>query len=104
MVFFDVLLVIAVAPGLFFLWFFWVRDKYEREPARLLLSTFLLGALTIIPTLVLETIGGLVILAPGEGSSTVQTLLYYFVVIAFVEESTKYLAVRAVDLPLERIQ
>ncbi|MEM4250950.1 MAG: PrsW family glutamic-type intramembrane protease [Candidatus Bathyarchaeia archaeon] len=90
----DLLLVMAVAPGLFFLWFFWVRDKYEREPARLILSTFLLGALTIIPTLILETVGGLVIQAPIEGSSVIQTLLYYFVVIAFVEETMKYLAVR----------
>ncbi|MBS7623047.1 PrsW family intramembrane metalloprotease [Candidatus Bathyarchaeota archaeon] len=90
----DLLLVMAVAPGLFFLWFFWVRDKYEREPARLLLSTFLLGALAIIPALILETIGGLVIAAPEEGSSPVQTLLHYFIVIAFVEESMKYLAVR----------
>jgi len=89
------LLVLAIAPGLFFLWFFWVRDKYEREPARLLLATFFLGVLSIIPTLILETIGGLVVPAPKEGASIIQTLLYYFIVIAFAEEFMKFLAVRA---------
>lgn len=88
------LLVLAIAPGLFFLWFFWVRDKYEREPVRLLLATFFLGALSIIPTLVLEIIGGLVVPTPKEGANIIQTLLYYFVVIAFVEEFMKFLAVR----------
>ncbi|MBS7650748.1 MAG: PrsW family glutamic-type intramembrane protease [Candidatus Bathyarchaeia archaeon] len=88
------LLALAVAPGIFFLWLFWVRDKYEREPARLLLATFFLGALYILPTLILENLGSIIVPGPEEGANIIHVVAYYFVVIAFVEESMKLLAVR----------
>jgi protease PrsW len=43
------LIAIAVAPGLAIaIYIFW-KDKYDREPKRLLLLAFVLGILSIIP-------------------------------------------------------
>jgi RsiW-degrading membrane proteinase PrsW (M82 family) len=47
-------LVLVTAPGIFWLWFFWRRDKYEREPASFLMITFVLGMLAAISLLFLE--------------------------------------------------
>lgn len=58
------------------------------------MATFLLGALTILPTLLFEGLGSLIIPEPGEGSSLTDILAYYFITIALVEESMKFLAVR----------
>ncbi|MBW2341954.1 MAG: hypothetical protein JRF50_16675 [Deltaproteobacteria bacterium] len=41
---FLILFVIATAPGFFIIWYIYHRDKYEKEPKRLIIITFLLGA------------------------------------------------------------
>ncbi len=46
---------LAVAPGIFWMWFWWRKDKFEKEPARYLVITFFLGALVVIPAALLET-------------------------------------------------
>ena len=83
---------LALAPAFFFLWFFWARDKYEREPLRLLFVTFLLGALSVLPTIALEKLGSVII---PESRNLAVTMLHYFVVVALVEESMKFLATAA---------
>ncbi|MBS7628697.1 PrsW family intramembrane metalloprotease, partial [Candidatus Bathyarchaeota archaeon] len=88
------MLTLAVAPGIFFLWLFWVRDKYEREPVRLLLATFFLGALSILPTIILENLGSIIIPEPEEDANIIHVVAYYFIIIAFVEEAMKLLAVK----------
>jgi RsiW-degrading membrane proteinase PrsW (M82 family) len=40
---------LAVAPGLFWLWFFYQKDKLEPEPKKLIAITFFLGVLLAIP-------------------------------------------------------
>jgi RsiW-degrading membrane proteinase PrsW (M82 family) len=85
------LLVIAIAPVVFLAWFIYTRDKYEREPRRLILKTFLVGAALVIPVIVVELVGGL-ILPPSE--DPLSLFLYFLLVVALVEESSKYLAVR----------
>ncbi|MBU6997843.1 MAG: PrsW family intramembrane metalloprotease [Theionarchaea archaeon] len=47
---------LAVAPGAFWLWFFWRKDRYEREPASCLIKSFFLGAGMVIPAALLEEI------------------------------------------------
>jgi hypothetical protein len=84
------LLVLAVAPGLFFTWFFYVRDKYEKEPKSLIIVTFILGMLSIVPALFLSLFLGVIF--PDVGGFF-QILLHYLVVVALVEEVAKFSAV-----------
>jgi RsiW-degrading membrane proteinase PrsW (M82 family) len=85
-------MLIALAPGLFLVWYFSYRDRYEREPKRMIVKIFLLGALMVIPAALLETLLASVL-------NYVTTGLFYifilsFLVIAPIEESLKYFAVR----------
>ncbi|MDA1347456.1 MAG: PrsW family glutamic-type intramembrane protease [Chloroflexi bacterium] len=53
---FLVLLVLAFAPGVFWLWFFVRKDVYRPEPRRLLIATFALGAAVTIPVALVEVV------------------------------------------------
>jgi len=45
----GLLLVVAIAPALFWLLYFYRKDKYEPEPLSWIVKIFLLGALIVIP-------------------------------------------------------
>ena len=72
---------LAVAPGIFWMWFFWKKDKFEREPARYLAITFFLGALVVIPAALLE-------IALQTGIWAVDEIM-----VGVIEEFVKFLAV-----------
>jgi len=89
---FLILLFIAVAPGLFLLWYFYHRDKYEREPKKLLFKIFFFGSLTVIPAIIFE-----LVLEKAFNAFTfgvVNVFLVCFVVVAPVEEILKFFVVR----------
>ena len=48
------LLAAALAPSAALLYYFYTRDKYEKEPRRVLLKAFLLGGGLVIPVLFVE--------------------------------------------------
>ena len=74
---------LAFAPALFWMWFFYRRDRWEPEPKRLVLKLFLLGALSAAPVYWIQTH------LPGG-----HVLLFdLFVRVAFVEEFFKILPV-----------
>ncbi|WP_319272581.1 PrsW family glutamic-type intramembrane protease [uncultured Draconibacterium sp.] len=83
------LLVLALAPVVIIAAYIYFRDKYEKEPLRLLLFALLAGGLTVIPILFLEgfldrfTVRFTWLLAAGWKA---------FAVAAFSEELFKYLA------------
>jgi len=71
----------ALAPALFLLWLFWRRDRWQREPKRLVLRLFVLGAAAAAPVYYLEA------WLPGP-----TTAIYdHFVRIGLVEELGKFL-------------
>ncbi len=74
-------LALALAPGIFWLWFFWRKDKFEREPALYLIKTFLLGAVVVIPA-------GLI-----EEMLTINNIIIDSMMVGIVEEAAKFLAV-----------
>jgi len=83
------LLIVSLAPVVIIAAYIYFRDKYEKEPIRLLLFALLAGGLTVIPILFLESF-----LSSFTG-------LFYglmaagwkaFVVAAFSEELFKYIA------------
>ena len=45
---------LAIAPGIAIALFIYFRDKYEKEPFRLLLGCFLFGILSIVPAALIE--------------------------------------------------
>jgi RsiW-degrading membrane proteinase PrsW (M82 family) len=77
------LLVIAVAPGAFWLWYFYRKDRYEPEPLAWILRVFLLGLLVVIPVAVFEQVTGLVV--PDTIAS--------FTTVPVIEECGKFLVV-----------
>jgi RsiW-degrading membrane proteinase PrsW (M82 family) len=85
------LVVVALAPIVFLAWFVYTRDRYEREPRRLIVKTFVLGAILVVPVIVAELLGSL-FLPPSADPFAL--FLHFLLVVALVEESSKYLAVR----------
>lgn len=86
---FHILLVLAIAPALFFLWFFYSRDKYEKEPLRIIFFTYVLGMMSVIPAIILETIGSAILPLSDHIFSI---FIHSFIIISLSEEFSKLLA------------
>lgn len=85
-----VYLLAAVLPPVFLLRYVYRHDKAEREPMGLLASLLWKGILAALCAIVLETIGQIILnklLTPG---TYLHTILLAFVVVAAVEEGTKF--------------
>jgi len=88
-VIFDIVFSLLVA--LFWLRWFRKKDKYEKEPERLIFLAFFAGVLATVPSVLLESFLGL-----HDQSSTIilRDLFLSFLWVGVVEEFFKYLAVR----------
>lgn len=85
----------AILPVLLIILYVYLKDKYQREPKRLLLLHFVLGAfISIFISTVLYTAIGFVI--KFDQSSVFQQFIYAFLVVALIEEFSKYVIVRFV--------
>lgn len=88
------LLLLAVAPGLALFLFFYLRDRYRKEPTSALLVTFLLGAAALIPAFIvslsLEQLTGW----RSSTDNVLHALLGALFIVGLVEESAKYVVVR----------
>ena len=87
-----ILILIALAPGLFLAWYFYHRDSYEPEPKIKIIKIFFIGALMVLPAALIELL--IVNVTKITTQGLVHILILSFVVIAPVEELLKYLAVR----------
>lgn len=85
------LVVIAIAPIVFLAWFIYSRDRYDPEPRRLIVKTFLVGAVLVVPVVVVELVGSQLI---PPSTDPLVLFLHFLIVVGLVEESSKYLAVR----------
>lgn len=87
------LLALALGPIAFLFTYIYLRDKYEREPLKYLIISFLLGILIAFPVVFfgeqLQAYTG----TSGD-SNWVDLLIYAFIVVALTEEGFKYLALR----------
>ena len=84
------LILLATIPPLLIVFFVYRNDLYEKEPHKLLISTFLLGCVLIIPMIILETL-----------TQMIFTNVFFFSLfgIALVEEGVKYIALLKYNLP-----
>lgn len=86
------LLALTLAPVLAIMWFIYIKDKYEREPVKHILISFLLGCVSVIPALILELSFGEYI--PEDPSNLALTAFFAFVVVAGSEEFSKMIMLR----------
>jgi RsiW-degrading membrane proteinase PrsW (M82 family) len=88
------LFLLAVAPVLTIILYIYVQDKYEKEPVKLLLLSFLFGAIiSIIIVFALYIFTGRLLPITDEFSIWQQFIQAFFVV-ALAEEFSKYIIVK----------
>ena len=88
------LLMLAMAPVFLIILFIFIKDKYEKEPKRLLLYNFLLGAIVsiIITTLLYVIID--IPLPLKNHESVFEQFIKAFFVVGLTEEFSKYVIIR----------
>lgn len=88
------LILVAVAPAFIIILYIYFKDKYEKEPKRLLIYNFLLGAIvSIIITSILYYAFDIVLPLPNK-TSVFQQFVKAFFVVGLVEEFSKYIIIR----------
>lgn len=87
-----ILLLIALAPGIFLAWYFYHRDSYEPEPKLKIIKIFIIGGLMVIPAALVEM--GLTSLVKVNINNLFNIAILSFLIIAPIEELLKYYAVR----------
>ncbi|RMH73248.1 MAG: protease PrsW [Gemmatimonadetes bacterium] len=77
----QIIIAMAVAPGIFWLWYFYQRDTLEPEPRGQVLKIFLWGAFSALPAIFLEIpFGGLSLLSTVVVAPLVEELCKFYVV------------------------
>lgn len=87
------LLALAIAPGIAICLFIYFKDKYNREPLGLLILSFFMGILSIIPALIIQ----IALTKPVKllmGPGILYTAVFSYMIIALGEEGSKFLALR----------
>ncbi len=84
-------LIFSLLVALFWLRWFRKKDKYEKEPERLVFFAFLAGVLATVPSVLLES---LLPFHDRESPFILRSLFFSFLWVAAVEEFCKFLAVR----------
>jgi len=82
----KMVLLLAILPPLLIAYYIYQKDKYDREPKRLIIKSFLFGCIGILPALFLELI--------CNQSLFPNLFLYVFFGIALIEEGVKYFFLR----------
>src|SRR4051812_39944076 len=105
-----VLLALSLAPGIAIIFYIIGKDKYNKEPFVHLFISFLLGVISTIPAVYLQTWAGQFLESYFSHATVVYYLLFAFVGVALTEEGCKYIMLRlyayrqkAFDEPLDGI-
>jgi len=84
------LLLLALAPAVILMLYVYFRDKYEKEPVKLILKGILLGAIVIFPVGLIENY----LMGFGSGLAKIPKAAYDgFIVAGATEEAFKYFMV-----------
>lgn len=87
-------LLLAIAPIFIIIIYIYFKDKYEKEPKRLLFYNFLLGAIvSVVITTILYYVFDIVLPLPNH-TSVLQQFIKAFFVVGLTEEFSKYIIVR----------
>ena len=88
------LLTLAIAPGIAICVYIYFKDKYEKEPIKLLLVSFILGVFSVVPTLLLSRLGTYFFGFEPTSSNLIFSFISCVVGIGLVEEFSKLIFVR----------
>jgi RsiW-degrading membrane proteinase PrsW (M82 family) len=80
----------AVLPAVFLMRYIYRQDTVEPEPPGLLASLIFMGVLAALASIVLETVGEVLLDSLVDADSPWYTVLLAFLVVAAVEEGTKF--------------
>lgn len=87
------LLLLAIAPAMVIILYIYFKDKFEKEPIKFLFKNFVMGATASI--LITAILGGFAAnVYPLEDSNIFHQFIKAFVVVALVEEFSKYVIVK----------
>jgi len=84
---------LAVIPGMLIMWYVYKKDGIEKEPTKLLVKLFIMGALSIVPAIILEYLGEYILYGTIDEevqATWVELFIDNFFVIALAEEYCKY--------------
>jgi len=87
------LLTLAIAPVAAIIWFVYSRDKYDKEPTKLLVYSFFMGIASVVPALIGSSMGGEFFYV---SSNPIMTAIYAFGVVALSEEFAKFIFLRQI--------
>lgn len=76
----------AILPGIILMIYIYIKDSREKEPLGFLIGLFFMGALSVIPTIILETIFDFV----GGNDSLISIIIKYVFMVGFIEELVKF--------------
>jgi RsiW-degrading membrane proteinase PrsW (M82 family) len=93
------LLISAIAPVFIIIIYIYIKDKYEKEPKRLLLLSFISGAIVSILITTLLYFGFEFVLPLNNHYSIQAQFIKAFFVVGLSEEFSKYIIVRYVSQP-----
>src|SRR4051812_40099825 len=88
------LLALALAPGFAIMLYIYSKDKYDREPLRYLLVSFLLGIVSTIPAMLLESAASAALNSYSPFHSVTYYIFLAFAGVALVEECCKFWMLR----------
>ena len=88
------LFVLALAPGIAIIFYIYSKDKYEREPLKNLVFSFLLGIASTIPAIIIQTFFQAQLINYFETKSVSYYALFAFGVVGFGEELSKFIMLR----------
>jgi len=86
------LMSLALAPVIAIILFVYFKDKYEKEPFKILLNCFGLGIVSVIPAVLLQLV--LHLIGYTKSSGLFQTAIYAFIIVGFTEEFSKFFFLR----------
>lgn len=88
------LLAISSAPGACIILYIYLKDKHEREPLGLLIKSFVFGILAVLVTFMISF--PLEMFVPTDQTNLSQQAVHAFILVALVEEFSKFLFVRGI--------
>ncbi len=88
------LLAISSAPGAGIILYIYLKDKHEREPLSLLIRSFVFGVLAVLVTFMISF--PLEMFVPVDETNLSQQAVHAFLLVALVEEFSKFLFVRGI--------
>ena len=86
------LLALSVAPSLAIILAIYFSDKYEKEPFKLLLTSFLMGVVALIPAIIFELAFGFL----EQPHNVFLIFIYALWVVGLAEEGSKFFFLRTV--------